>query len=324
MRPRAVARAAAVAAQQAQHEVAGTRCPAPHEKTQPIHNRGTGDLTLTLRLDQDAQAAINIDEQLRRETFLEFLRPDLAGWSAPGEAGKVFSDRTDADGTRVFETTRTILSTPDDVKEVLGRERPIDQIVQATGVYALGPTDGTDTGGSTSTGGTLTALPPVTATGTAAGPGATLTDLPATVPLQSVLVMRFQPQAGPPDRKPATFTFGIRGGVGEVGDATCGASRGAQPTTADLSLRRSLGLDYQYTLPVPAESASDGATRSGNRVAWDMNYGTCDLMEASSAGASSSAAVNGLILGGAVGFILIVLGLRILSRRRNRRTPPPY
>jgi hypothetical protein len=294
-----------------------------------VNERGTGELTLTLRLDPDAQTAINLDRQLQDETFLEFLRPDLEGWSAPDGSGRVIGDRTEADGTRVFETRRSILSSPDDLRDILSEDRPIAPIVEATGgLYQL-PPPAEDAGETTATApatAPLTALPPAVTTTPAprarVAPQSVLTDLSAIAPLQEVLVLRFEAAQTGPDRAPATFRIATRGGVGEIGDATCSSLASRPPTIADRQLQDGLTLRYRYRMPSPVESASDGAERTRGQVAWSMPYGRCDLLEASSAGASSTAAVNGLILGGALGFILIVLGLRALSKRRRRRRTP--
>lgn len=290
----------------------GSGCQAELLQEVVLDERGTGRLTLTLRLDRDAQAQINLDRQLAQGTFLEFLRPDLPGWEAPDGSAGVISDRTEGDGVRVLETRRAILSTPDDLRRVLDVRRRIEQIVSATGVYQVAPPE-PDEEDATTTAGTTVAGPPRPARS-----DSTLTDLPAAAPLQNVLVMRFDP-AGPEPGQPATYRLAVRGGVGEIADATCSPTANPSPTTADEALAAGLELRYRYGFPVDVESASEGAETAGRTAAWRMPYGQCDLIEASSAGADSSAAVNGLILGAALAFIILVLGLRILSRRRGRR-----
>lgn len=114
------------------------------------------------------------------------------------------------------------------------------------------------------------------------------------------------------------FDLFARGGVGEIGSDTCqaGEARGFART-----LREALALAYRFRLPGGPGETNATDTPGGENI-WRARFLDCPALRATSGGGSSSSLVNGVILGGLSGFLLFVLALRSL-RRRRRDVPGP-
>lgn len=138
-----------------------------------------------------------------------------------------------------------------------------------------------------------------------------LPDLPAKAPLLNALDFRLGDGSGD---NPG-FNLFARGGVGDIGLETCG---GNDVTGFGRSLRDSLQLRYRFQLPGGPGSTNADETPAGDNL-WVARYGDCPPLRASSGGGSSSTLVNGLILAGLTGFLLIVFLLRIVRKRRGPR-----
>lgn len=138
-----------------------------------------------------------------------------------------------------------------------------------------------------------------------------LTDLPAESPLLNALDLRLGEATGD---NPGFHLF-ARGGVGDIGDQTCA---GGDLTGAGRALRDSLTITYRFSLPGGPGSTNADETPRGDDV-WHARYGDCPPLQATSGGGSSSTLVNGLILAGLAGVLVIVFALRALRRRRTRR-----
>lgn len=107
--------------------------------------------------------------------------------------------------------------------------------------------------------------------------------------------------------------------MGDVPDFTCSGADIIPKGGTAAQLRESLAFNYQFQLPGGPGSTSADRTPAGVNT-WSFPFGDCPRITADSgSGGSSSKLVNGLILAAAAGFILIVLGLRALRRRRDRR-----
>lgn len=281
---------------------------------------GGGTLSLELRLDPAAQQAIDLPRQLQEGTFERFLDVRNERWRAPGDGALPFQQRTEANGTVVLRSVRTLkagTSQLDDLESALGVLRPLQPILAATGRYWAAPNRGdapTRNGDGESP-----------ATGNAPGGAAQagITGLPARVPLQNLLVDEFTPQGKDRGRSVyATFSIASRGGVGDVLDPPCnGGSRRVDFTRADRALQGGLRFAYTWAMPSRISLYSTGGRLTGDRyvASWAMPYGECDRMEISSAGSEDGRVVNGIILGAAVVFLGIVFALRAVSRRSRRR-----
>ncbi len=278
---------------------------------------GGGRLSLELSLDPAAQQAIDLPRQLREGTFEQFLDVRTERWRAPGDSGKPFLQRIDADGTVVLRSVRALragTSELDDLTSALGVQRPLQPILTATGRYWAAPDPGNRPVRTSTT----------PASGTAPGGAAQdgITGLPTRISLQSVLVEEFTPayQDGG-EQRVATFAIASRGGVGDMLDPPCNAgSTRLDFTGADVALQKSLGFTYTWAMPARvALHSAPGALSEDNYVAaWSMSYGSCLRMELSSVGAEDGRVVNGIILGAAVLFLSLVFALRTVSRRRRR------
>jgi hypothetical protein len=141
-----------------------------------------------------------------------------------------------------------------------------------------------------------------------------LTDLPADSPLLNALDIRLGDETGD---NPGFHLF-ARGGVGDIGDQTCA---GDDITGVGRALRDSLAVTYRFDLPGGPGSTNADDTPKGDNV-WRARYGDCPPLRATSGGGSSSTLVNGLILAGLAGVLVIVFALRGLRRRRSRRESP--
>ena len=281
---------------------------------------GGGTLSLELRLDPAAQKAIDLPRQLQEGTFEKFLDVRNERWRAPGDGTVAFQQRTEANGTVVLRSVRTLkagTSQLDDLESALGVLRPLQPILAATGRYWAAPNPGAAAsangdGNSPATG---------NAPGGAAQAG--ITGLPARVPLQTLLVDEFTPQGKDRGRSVfATFSIASRGGVGDVLDPPCnGGSRRVDFTRADRALQGGLRFAYTWAMPSRVALYSTGGRLSGDGyvASWAMPYGECQRMEISSAGSEDGRVVNGIILGAAVLFLGIVFALRAVSRRARRR-----
>lgn len=281
---------------------------------------GGGTLSLELRLDPAAQQAVNLPRQLQEGTFQRFLDVRNERWRAPGDGTLPFQQRTEADGTVVLRSVRTLkagTSQLDDLESALGVLRPLQPILTATGRFWAAPKPA-DAGKRTAGGNS-----PATGTSPGGAAQAGITGLPTRVPLQNVLVDEFTPQGKDRGRSVyATFSIASRGGVGDVLDPPCsGASRRVDFTRADRALQAGLRFGYTWAMPSRVSLYSTGGRLSGDGylASWAMPYGQCQRMEISSAGSEDGRVVNGIILGAAVLFLGIVFALRAVSRRSRRR-----
>ena len=138
---------------------------------------------------------------------------------------------------------------------------------------------------------------------------AALTDLPGSAPLLNAFDFRLGEGSGD---NPG-FNLFARGGVGDIGQETCS---GESITGFGRSLREALQVRYRFQLPGGPGSTNADQTPAGENV-WVARYGDCPPLRASSGGGSSSTLVNGLILAGLTGLLLLVFGLRAIRRRRE-------
>ena len=113
------------------------------------------------------------------------------------------------------------------------------------------------------------------------------------------------------------FNLFAQGGVGDVPDATCNPSQ-LQNSRVAMELRGALQLAYQFRLP-GGPGNNDANAVDGDLTSWAAQFGDCPRITADTGGSGSGKVLNGLILAGAAGLVLIVLGLRGLRRRRERR-----
>lgn len=299
-------------------------CSARLSQLAAVAGDGGGNLSVELRLDPEAQRAINLPAQLSAGTFTQFLQSGGESWSAPGDPTSSFRQTREADGTVVLTSVHRLRAgTGDlaDLKSALGLSRSLQPILTTTGRYWAAPKPGEagTTTATTGTNGTRTTTTQVTGAGE---PQNGITGLPTAVTLQALLASDFT--AAHTDRSnrkvAATFTVASRGGVGDVLDPICDAgSNRYVKTRADKALGAGLAFRYTWAMPTPILELSEGAsvTPDSQNATWTMPYGQCRLMELSSAGADDGRFVNGLILGAAVLFLLIVFALRSVSRRRG-------
>lgn len=139
-----------------------------------------------------------------------------------------------------------------------------------------------------------------------------LPDLPRDAPLLNEVNFRLGDRTGD---NPG-FDLFARGGLGDIGEQTCQVEGLNQ---SGRSLRDALQIVYSFALPGgPGNTSADETP--GARSIWHVRYGDCPRVSASSGGGSSSTLVNGLILAGMAGFLMIVFALRGIRRRRNRTT----
>jgi len=282
---------------------------------------GGGNLSVELRLDPEAQRAINLPAQLASGTFTQFLKAGGEDWYAPGDPTSTFRQTTESGGMVVLTSVHRLRAgTGDltDLKSALDASRSLQPILSTTGRYWAAPKPGE---AGTTTNGTRTTATQVTGAGE---PQNGITGLPTAVTLQTLLAWDFTPaHVDRSNHKVApTFTLASRGGVGDVLDPICdAASNRYVRTRADKALGAALDFRYTWAMPTGILEMSDGAavTPDTQSASWLMPYGECKLMELSSAGADDGRFVNGLILGGALLFLLAVFALRSLSRRRGTR-----
>lgn len=132
--------------------------------------------------------------------------------------------------------------------------------------------------------------------------------LPAEAPLLNSVDLRLGDGSGD---NPG-FDLFARGGVGEIGQDTCA---GGDVVGFSRSLRDSLELRYRFHLPGGPGSTNADETPAGDNL-WLARFGDCPPLQASSGGGSSSTLVNGLILAGLAGLLMVIFGLRAVRRRR--------
>jgi hypothetical protein len=140
---------------------------------------------------------------------------------------------------------------------------------------------------------------------------AALPDLPPKAPLLNAFDFRLGSGSGD---NPG-FSLFARGGVGDIGQQTCA---GSGVVGFGRSLRDALEIRYRFHLPGGPGSTNAGQTPAGDNL-WVAHYGDCPPLQASSGGGSSSTLVNGLILAGLTGLLLIVFLLRGVRKRRGPR-----
>jgi len=139
-------------------------------------------------------------------------------------------------------------------------------------------------------------------------------DMPHAAPLLNDYTFRLG-SGKPPN---PGFNLFAQGGVGDVPDFTCSGEKIIPEGGTAAQLRESLSFNYRFRLPGGPGNTSADATPGGVNT-WAFPFGDCPRISADTGGGgSSSTVVNGLILAAAAGFILIVLGLRALRRRRDR------
>ena len=247
-----------------------TGCSARLTQMVAIAGDGGGNLSVELRLDPEAQRAIDLPAQLAAGTFDQFLLVGGERWTAPGNASSTVQQSQEPDGTVVLTSVHRLRAgTGDlaDLRSALGISRPLQPILTATGRYWGAPVAGeTSTTSTTATTGTVTApaTPPVVAAGTGAAQ-AGITGLPGQTTLQSLLASEFT--SARTDRSGrrlrATFTIASRAGVGEVLDPTCDAASNRYPKTrADKDLVKGFTLRYSWAMPsgLAAGAAGLGVT----------------------------------------------------------------
>ncbi len=108
------------------------------------------------------------------------------------------------------------------------------------------------------------------------------------------------------------FDLFARGGVGEIGGETCA---GDDLVSFPRALRDALVVRYVLDLPGGPGSTNADDTPRGENV-WVARYGDCPPLQASSGGGSSSTLVNGVILAGLTGLLLLIFAGRAMRRRR--------
>lgn len=138
---------------------------------------------------------------------------------------------------------------------------------------------------------------------------ASLTDLPQKAPILNAFDFRLGNGSGD---NPG-FNLFARGGVGDIGDETCS---GNSIKDFGRSLRDSLEIRYRFRLPGGPGSTNATQTPASDNL-WIARYGDCPALQASAGGGSSSTLVNGLILAGLTGLLLVVFALRAVRRRRG-------
>ena len=141
-------------------------------------------------------------------------------------------------------------------------------------------------------------------------------DLPHLQPLLNDFSLNFTAASG--SDKPSYNLF-TQGGVGDVPDATCSGDDLLTAGGDAAQLRRALHFVVTMDMPREPRDTSGQVTPSG-AVQWRYNYGDCPRITADTAGGSGDTkTLNGAILAVASGFILVVLALRALRRRRGTR-----
>lgn len=139
----------------------------------------------------------------------------------------------------------------------------------------------------------------------------TLSALPG-LPKESALLNALDLRLGEGSGDNPGFDLFARGGVGEIGGETCA---GSDVVGFARTLRDALEIRYSLKLPGGPGSTNADETPRGVNV-WTARYGDCPPLQASSGGGSSSTLVNGLILAGLTGLLLLIFALRIVRRRR--------
>lgn len=245
-------------------------------------------LDVDANVDRDGRGAVTLRLALDRDAQAALGIPTSED---PAQAAQRFapllSDAGWAGGSGQIQATRD----PSTGQLVLQTRHLVDSAQQLNSLLSLPRPIGTIAPDR----GTLSALP----------------DLPSQAPLLNAADLRLGKASGD---NPG-FDLFARGGVGEIGRQTCA---GNQVVGFGRSLRDSLTITYRFRLPGGPGNTNADETPSGSNV-WLARYGDCPALQASSGGGSSSTLVNGLILAGLAGFLLVVFALRALRRRRGRR-----
>ncbi len=255
-------------------------CAATLDVAVEMDRTGRGDVTLTVAMDAAALQGLGLsadDPDAVAGRLLPLL--DDSGW-LPAEGGErvvanVFSF-SDTDDGGVVLRTRKPFDNVEGLDAILGHRRPIRAVA------------GDDTA-------LVSQLP----------------DLPEAAPLLNDFT--FSLGSGTGDN-PGFRLFG-RGGVGDIGQATC---EGDRAVGLSSFLRNSLQIRYRFTIPGgPGETNADETP--GSASVWNLRYEDCDALRAESGGGSSSTLFNGVVLAALSGMIVLAFGVRGLRRRRLRR-----
>ena len=250
-----------------------------------LNRSGQGDVTVTARLDEEAQRYLSGDGlDLTRVTsadgnkIADALVPWATlrqGWSAPLTPNVSIGVTRESSGALVLATTQPVISA-----------RALKGLMDTT----------------------QTTLPFLKA-------GDRPTDLPANIPLLNDFTFSLKPDGSNSD-----FNMFGRAGVGALDAKTCARDELATSTAlADATLRRDLSFVYRFTFPEPPRRSSAQEIRDTQAI-WTFKYGDCPRLSAGSNRGSSSRVLNGAILAGAATFLALVLALRAFRRRRERRS----
>lgn len=265
-------------------------CSASLDTSISMDRTGRGEVTLTLKMDSGSLQALGLGDADANAVAARFM-PLLA--DADWQPG-------DASGGQVVDNVLSVV--PDGSGGMTLQTRKRFDNVAALKEIMNRPRDLR-----------------VAAGPTAATVFAGLKDLPAT----TALINQFTFSLGSGTGDNPGFSFFGRGGVGNIGQETCAGDR---VQGFSRSLRDSLELSYELRVPGGPGSTNATETPRGASV-WLQRYGDCLSLQASSGGGSSSTLVNGLVLAGLSGLLLIVFIARGVRRRRARKalkwTPPP-
>lgn len=250
-------------------------CQAQLEVAATLDREGRGALDLRLSLDREAQASLGFGEDAEPAEIAGRFAPLLVEGGWGSGGDGPITATRDEATGAVLLETRHPVDSPRQLAALLSQPRPI---------RGLSPDDAS-----------LAALP----------------DLPDEAALLNEVSLRLG--AGTGDNP--GFDVFARGGVGDIGDATC---RGDELAGFGRSLRDAVAITYRLSLPGGPGSTNANETPGGDNV-WNSRYGDCPALQATSGGGGSSTLVNGLILAGLGGILLAVFALRSLRGRGSGR-----
>lgn len=257
-----------------------TGCASRAQVEVQMDRTGRGAVTLALVLDASSLQALGLsssDPQAIADRMAALL--DDGGWYAPdgGEQtiDNVFAFSDDDEGGVTLRTRKDFDNT-DGLDAIMGHPRPLRPIVGEGGDAVF----------------------------------AGLPDLPSAAPLLNDFTFRLGSGTGD---SPGFTMFG-RGGVGDIGDATC---QGDRATGFSKALRDSLELRYRFVLPGGPGRTNADETPGGANV-WLLRYEDCDPLQADQGAGSSSTVFNGVVLAALAAFLVFVFVARGIRRRRAR------